>query len=246
MLTAIKIIIDPSVKFTHPYDFNDPFEVSSLIYKDHRGSIHDMTTDTRHIAINMCYGVLSLSRSPLNPLMWAHYATGKKAKQNDRIELGLKNKYHCGFVIGINIDDAGLNSESDNVIPAKYGSVIYTKTKPMSLFDNSDDSLLYDGLLCYFSSEHLEALQRTFLYKSSCWSYEEEVRIVRNLHRTGSSEIQSIDKGSIRQIYIGSGHYGNRSFVERIKNKILRKLPDCDIYLCRLDDESWDIKAEKI
>ena len=39
MLTAIKIIIDPSVKFTHPYDFNDPFEVSSLIYKDHRGSI---------------------------------------------------------------------------------------------------------------------------------------------------------------------------------------------------------------
>ncbi|MDR4497425.1 MAG: DUF2971 domain-containing protein [Candidatus Scalindua sp.] len=60
------------------------------------------------------YAVLSLTRSPLNPLMWAHYG-----------------QEHSGIVIDIDINGAGFTNEKNNFVPVHLGNVIYTQTKPV-------------------------------------------------------------------------------------------------------------------
>jgi hypothetical protein len=73
----MKIVRNPSVKFTHPYNLNDPFEITSSFYED---DDHDYSHENNYLnlhKLNTSYGVLSLSRAPLNALMWAHYARGR-------------------------------------------------------------------------------------------------------------------------------------------------------------------------
>ena len=58
--------------------------------------------------------ILSLTRTPLNALMWAHYG-----------------EEHKGFVIGYDVDDQFFKCKTNNLIPIQQGNVIYTKTKPI-------------------------------------------------------------------------------------------------------------------
>lgn len=98
--------------------------------------------------------------------MWAHYGDS-----------------HQGAVIGIDIEEASLADENYSVIPAQYGEVVYSATKPKNLFDFSIEELIdivYET--SYFESNFYNIFKRAFLYKSHEWSYEEEVRIVKNIH----------------------------------------------------------------
>lgn len=73
--TADIIIKDSTLKFSKATSLNDPFELTSL----HYGTNHqDEEQEIRFISACMSYGILSLTRNPLNPLMWAHYGRGKK------------------------------------------------------------------------------------------------------------------------------------------------------------------------
>ncbi|AAW85851.1 hypothetical protein VF_1356 [Aliivibrio fischeri ES114] len=132
--------------------------------------------------------VLSLTREPLNPLMWAHYT----------------NSYE-GVVIEFDSIVSQLNSD-EFVIPASKGDMIYTRTKP-----TNNDSSSYQ---CEFLNNTEEILKRTFLFKSQDWSYEEEVRVVgelqlkRSLFKTELingrlMSMYSFPKGSITAVYIG-------------------------------------------
>ncbi|MDP9706645.1 UNVERIFIED_ORG: hypothetical protein J2W64_003859 [Rahnella aquatilis] len=249
--TARKILANHTVKFTNPYDFNDPFEVTSAFYESNERKYSDEGNALNHLKISMCYGILSLSRSPTNPLMWAHYGWGKRMHHENVIFLGQNNTAHGGMVIGIDINESGLNDEGSNIIPAKFGSVIYTTTKPTTAFSESENLELIEGMKFHYDPQYQEALQRAFLYKSSHWSYEEEVRVVRNIHRNCKGEyndrgIQKINKNSIKEIYIGSSHSYNKNHSRALSNEIKSSLPDCKVLQCNTNVKTWDINFDEI
>jgi hypothetical protein len=158
------IIAGNSIGFASASDFNDPFEMTGYPRLAAANPALQFLPDTyadlkrgiwvRHSAI------LSLTRSPLNPLMWAHYSEA-----------------HRGFVIGFDADVSGLTSTDANLLPAQFGSVIYTGQKPK--FPLVTPARMVVGGEFSYRPEILEQLQRLFLYKPLCWSYEEEVRIVK-------------------------------------------------------------------
>lgn len=233
--TADLILSNSTLKFSKASSLNDPFELTSLHYDSEP---QDSEQAIRFIAASMSYGILSLTRNPLNPLMWAHYAKGEKLEGTRGISLDIGNGSHAGFVFGIDADEAGLNENGANVIPAKFGSVIYASTKPKSPFINSTNSFFYEGLQHTYNPDILEALQRTFLYKPAYWSYEEEVRVVRNVHRR-NKEIQEIDKSSIKELYLGFRNSFNKNYLIKKRDEINSALPLCKIYVCGFDQSEW-------
>ncbi|HDT6545976.1 TPA: DUF2971 domain-containing protein [Kluyvera ascorbata] len=240
--TAKLIINNSTLKFSKPSSFNDPFELSCL----HYGTKSDHNEQAiKLIAASMSYGILSLTRNPLNPLMWAHYAKGEKADGEPWISLDQGNGSHAGFVFGIDVDEAGLNTDGCNIIPAKYGSVIYASTRPKTPFSNSENNRFFEGMQFNYNSDLLEVFQRTFLYKPAYWSYEEEVRIVRNVGRR-DSEIQEIPSSSFKEVYIGIRNASNLIYLTNIKNEIKRSLPNCEIYVCGFDKSEWSFNKNPI
>lgn len=233
--TADLIINNSTLKFSKAASLNDPFELTSLHYAS---DSEDVDQATRFVAASMSYGILSLTRNPLNPLMWAHYGKGEKVEGSRGMSLDQDNGSHAGFVFGIDAEKAGLNDSGSNVIPAKFGSVIYASTKPRNPFEDSDIHMFYEGLIHSFNPIILEALQRTFLYKPAYWSYEEEVRVVRNVFRR-SCEIQTIDKSSFKELYIGFRNSFNKKYLMSMQDRINEALPDCKIYVCGFDKSEW-------
>lgn len=108
------ILTSQRVAFTHPRDFNDPFDrprVSRRPYTFEYHSLFDGRLMTREAqaeeadaAWNSCF-VSSFTRTHDNALMWAHYA----------------NK-HTGAVIEMDAEQAGLMSK-ELLIPVQFGSV---------------------------------------------------------------------------------------------------------------------------
>lgn len=233
--TAELIIQNSTLKFSRASSLNDPFELTGL----HYGSEEQYKKQTlRFCSASMSYGILSLTRAPMNPLMWAHYGKGTNYDDKKVILLDKDNSSHAGVVFGIDVNDAELNDEGSNVIPAKYGSVIYTSTKPHNPYINSEDNNFFEGMQFHFNPTFLEALQRTFLYKPAYWSYEEEVRVVRNISRS-RSEIQLINKSSIKEIYIGIRNAFKHDYLVIMRDKIKKSLPDCQVYVCFFDVYEW-------
>lgn len=153
--------------FRNPKNFNDPFELSFLSNSsgalekiDHvRGILDELR---KNVAI------LSLTRNPRNPLMWAHYANE-----------------HTGFVIGYKVDDEFLQSSDCNIIPVSDGDVVYTNTKTRHLLNKDlieeihKIRLAAHGEPSELSKEARSLCRKIFLTKHSSWVYEEEVRVVK-------------------------------------------------------------------
>ncbi|HHA1409769.1 TPA: DUF2971 domain-containing protein [Enterobacter hormaechei subsp. xiangfangensis] len=233
--TAELIIKNSTLKFSRASSLNDPFELTGL----HYGSEEQYKEQTlKFMAASMSYGILSLTRTPMNPLMWAHYGMGTNYDDKTAILLDKDNGSHAGVVFGIDANEAELNDEGVNVIPAKYGSVIYASTKPHNPYTNSEDHNFFEGNQFNFKAEYLEALQRTFLYKPAYWSYEEEVRVVRNISRY-RNEIQPINNTSIKEIYIGIRNAFKHDYLVTMREKIKESLPCCQVYVCFFDIYEW-------
>lgn len=114
-----QIIDDWTIGFSKPGDFNDPFEVTTLYAgRDSTDPIsrafEDISAWMKTHIWRTNSAILSLTRSPLNPLMWAHYAAG-----------------HSGFVIGFDERSAEFTDELSNLIPVQFGNVIYTEAAPI-------------------------------------------------------------------------------------------------------------------
>lgn len=238
--TAKLIMENPTVKFSKPSSFNDPFELTSLFY-DSAGGRENQAI--RYVATLETYGILSLTRNPLNPLMWAHYGKGKHEDYEGAISLDRGNDSHAGIVFGIDADLAEFNDPMFNVIPAKYGSIIYTSTQPKHPFEHSESLPIYEGMLVNFKPEILEALQRIFLYKSFHWSYEEEVRVIRNIRRSLTcSEYYPIKRTSIKEAYIGIRNSNNKRHLIALKEKIQAAFPECEIFVCKCSESDWQFE----
>lgn len=161
--TGLEILKTKTLGFTFPSDFNDPFEITALALNE-----HDKGVGIRNRVVNK-YAILCLTRAPLNPLMWAHYANS-----------------HKGMVIGIDTEKAGLECEESYLIPAQRGEVIYVNTLPKNINSMRGAEKLGEAGSDFDVSWGLDErlIKHTFLYKQLCWAYEEEVRIVKKLGET--------------------------------------------------------------
>lgn len=242
-----KILESSSVLFTQPKFFNDPFDLPS--YPEEKNSANPaerifgrLRTMAKNTVWTENTGILSLTRTPTNPLMWAHYA--------DK---------HRGMVIGIDVVAAGLTDENANLIPAQYGSVIYVSRRQDQPFIGKPERGLAVGSTYHFPHDHYEKLQRLFLHKPLCWSYEEEVRVVKCLKDirndapdtpSGHFEVgtvnadqdlyfYSLPQGSIAEVYFG---FGMDIFVsDSLLYDVKRCRPELKVFECHLNSTTLSV-----
>jgi len=210
---GIEILKNNSFGFSQPKYFNDPFELLAG-YPEYSGDnpfeeyLYNIRTWAKTNIWSNNTGILSLTRTYRNPLMWAHYC-----------------KNHTGIVIGIDVIKAGFTDESKCLIPVQFGSVIYSTTKPTNDFlQKLRGDPLNIGHTHHFPREHEEKLNRIFLQKPMCWSYEEEVRVAKciadidknGINKSGMFKLIEVDgkdlylfempEGCIKELYIGLRH----------------------------------------
>ena len=165
---GLKILETNTLGFSHLEDFNDPFEGTALgvIQSDIEGISSDRFIQQCKDKFSRRFAVLSLTRAPLNPLMWSHYGESYK-----------------GIVIGIDTAKAGLEDVAKFMIPAQKGEVIYLATAPKNPITLSQEEIFQIAEKTDIRQpEYAELYKRAFLYKSLYWAYEEEVRIVKNIY----------------------------------------------------------------
>jgi len=252
---GIEIIRTNTIGFRQPIYLNDPTELSAayprndyhdandFIEMSNRRSLKDFIWRTK-------YGILSLTRSANNPLMWSHYSEG-----------------HKGFVIGFKVTHDFFSSKDVNLVPVQFGNVIYTSTKPIHSFIDKSDHVIKVGSEISYLPERLESLQRIFLYKPLCWSYEEEVRIVRNISMKKQSNREKIDevriikandndlyvynlpKNTIKEIYLGydSPLLQNQHVqLKRLMEQTAIHNPEAVFNMCFPDEFSWEFIYKKL
>lgn len=197
------ILQSQRIMFTHPADFNDPFDrprVSRAAYGFEYRDIftnelitREMQAEQADTAWGKC-AVSSFTRTHDNALMWAHYA-----------------EKHKGAVLEIDAEVAGFTSKGF-LIPVQFGSVIYMKRPNpdpgparglAAMLARTIES--GDGR---FEIENYEGLQRLFLTKGLSWAYEEEVRVVCEAFHYAWYENDESLTGSWKRIAKGDGNFG--------------------------------------
>jgi hypothetical protein len=155
--------------FRCPNDFNDPLELS--FPGDKSDSTGQPLTQALEV-LRKWVVILSLTETPMDPLMWAHYG-----------------EEHKGFVIGYDISDPFLNSSDYNLITADDGTVTYASPTVSEITATYDPppihSLLQFGLGAppneKILNEVLSLAKKVFLTKHPRWSSEREVRVIKLL-----------------------------------------------------------------
>ncbi|UTW04141.1 DUF2971 domain-containing protein [Amphritea atlantica] len=253
---ARKVIETLSLGFSCLEDLNDPFECTAFGFKDSDESISAKTaTGACRNRFSRKYGVLSLTRQPLNALMWSHYGDS-----------------HQGVVLGFDCDLAGFSDPQSNVIPSQYGEMIYSATKPHNdLPMIGEHELLNIGGSLRFDSSAFNLMKRAFLYKSLEWAYEEEVRVVKNIedipfgYHTGGGRYCEWNKvivsgrplycfdvpeNSLKEIYLGRHLYRNVTKDGSVTDENLKGVlqswgrKDIKMMQCEPDIHSWNLIAK--
>ena len=170
---ALAIIKNNSIGFSCAENLNDPFELKGASYLLVDSTL-DGTLDGTSGAFNKLsrkFGILSLTRTHLNPIMWSLYSN-----------------QHRGVVIAFDVKKAGLTCRS--LIPSHKGNVIYSKTHPKNAFETEQGDYFDIYELCkkHCYSELTEKekilVSMFFLHKSDWWFHEEDVRVVKNLENS--------------------------------------------------------------
>lgn len=218
-----------TIRFTKPVNFNDPFDCAAAAEEEIEKGLNIRTAGSTNadklFTIRNAIGILSLTRNPLNPLMWAHYGEN-----------------HRGGVIAIDTEEAGLECTEANIISASAGNVIYTTVRPSV----EDDHLPHHGEI---TAQHDRLmLEKLFLYKSLHWSYEEEIRVARRVDYTPQVPHQDfeIPSTAIKAVYLGAKYFSAQ--IDDYDGKLPRvhlKHPKYQIYLCYQDRRTWDLHAER-
>ena len=257
--SARLIVENSSIGFTAAEHFNDPFEMHALRFKHTPNrAMNVCATGAVKNRCNAAYGVLSLTRQPLNSLMWSHYGDS-----------------HRGIVIGIEAEKAGFTCVDRNVIPSSYGEIIYTRTKP----NRKDEAPVDEALMkigedvSSFTNNNYDLFKNAYLYKSSEWFYEEEVRVVKNIksepyiskYKEGKFENSAgkwtqvqvdgralycyhFPKEAVKEVYMGCNVFKNVSRAGMDQEDVfgtLSKWKDegIEVYNCRTHYDSWDLEA---
>jgi hypothetical protein len=243
-----EIIRDGRVCFSLSENFNDPFDKPRYPRERSLTFTEELFDPLQRMGKELVWaamtGILSLTRTPANPLMWAHYAAG-----------------HIGMVVGFDAVIAGFTDETANLIPAQFGGVIYVSRRPIAPFIGNYSVPLNVGGTHHFAMEHYEKLQRIFLHKSIHWSYEEEVRVVKSLSDqsgnggttpSGSFKIDwandtryhmySLPVGAIKEIYFGLNSDHEAS--DEIYSYAMQHHHGIRAFECVLDDSALTVGFE--
>lgn len=244
-LAVRQILKSRSIGFAKPDAFNDPFELKSAYPLQSSDPVSKARTYGRQSIWADTSGILCLTRNPLNALMWAHYGDE-----------------HKGVVLGIDVAKAGFRDVSRCLVPVQFGNVIYTHTRPTHIFESGEGtSALYVGHTHHYPVGHEEKMQRIFLQKAACWSYEEEVRVVKCLSDMDSgsnpsgivSELKvhnktlycyALPEGAIKEIYLGMRHPAlqSRSAARAAWYKYHKLCSELNVSACRLSGNTWNIE----
>ncbi|KAE8436619.1 DUF2971 domain-containing protein [Vreelandella piezotolerans] len=254
---AARNVIDTlSLGFSCLEDLNDPFECTAFGFKDSDKSISAKTaTDACRNRFSRKYGVLSLTRQPLNTLMWSHYGDS-----------------HRGVVLGFDCDSAGFSDPQSNLIPSQYGEMVYSATKPHNdLPVIGEHELMNLGGSLRFDSNAFNLMKRAFLYKSLEWAYEEEIRVVKDIenipfgYHTGGGRYRDWNKvtvsgrplycfdvpeNSLKEIYLGRHLYRNVTKGGSVTGEELKVVlqswgrKDIKMMQCEPDVHSWNLVAK--
>jgi len=250
-----KALVSRNLGFRKPKNFNDPFELSFL---SNSGGPHSKQAELKSILDELrdTVAVLSLTRAPSNPLMWAHYGQD-----------------HSGFVIGYDVSDSFLSSEEYNLIPVSAGDVVYTNTKSPHILDpemiRRIRNIFMSGmgeLQRIRDPETLSLARKIFLTKHASWVYEEEVRVVKVLDSL-FEESAEFQNDARRSHYSLSWKESPNCFIERVpglsifsfqvpikevylglRNPMretpeqLERIEGVKLYKFEMDDRSWDLK----
>lgn len=251
------VIGNGKVAFSLARYFNDPFETEAGYPVPKIDPVSDLMNGIRSWGAREAWtrncGVLCLTRSPLNPLMWAHYG-----------------EEHRGFVLGFDAERSGFLSEESCLIPAQFGSIIYTQTRPIDPLPHRDRAdPINVGREHRFRSDHYDKLSQLFLQKPACWSYEEEVRVVKCIAdfdehgvnpsgvfdvRTSKNEdgaerrtyLYQLQKGSLRKVIVGQRNrlLNNGQKLQEFVNSLRLVHPEVEVSICQMARETWNIELK--
>lgn len=253
--SGLKAIESQNLGFRKPKNFNDPFEFSFL--SNSEGSISEQKELKKKVdALRDTVVVLSLTRTPYNPLMWAHYG-----------------QEHTGFVIGYEVDDAFLSSSEYNLIPVTSGDVVYTNTKSSHILSPEIMGCIHDVYLSGFGDDGLNKPPETisfarkiFLTKHASWVYEEEVRAVKILdslfeeshifqgdeRRSFYSISKEIEPGKCVDVIPGLSLFNYKVPIKEIylglRNNI-DKIPiinGAKVYRLEMNERSWNLISKEV
>lgn len=243
---AVDIITNRRVQFSLPKYFNDPFDrplnpiARSLDLWGHL--MGPLRADIKSRIWETNSGILSLTRVPTNSLMWAHYADS-----------------HKGVVLGFDVEEAGFLKTETNLIPAHFGSVVYSRRRVLDDYTTKEANPLVVGGTFKFDISNYEKFQRLFLTKPLDWAYEEEVRVVKCVSgmTLGHSETSSglfdvIDTADgLRHLYnlpikaIRELHYGVRCDPAPFRDLDYTGMP-MSFNLCELNHDTYELSSKHV
>ncbi|RSE30108.1 DUF2971 domain-containing protein [Acinetobacter junii] len=204
------------VGFRTPTYFNDPFEASVIEGKS-------FTKDRIQNTLNNV-AILSLTRNPLNSLMWAHYGDE-----------------HKGFVIGYEVETPFFKCKESNLIPVHKGSVIYMIDH---LFLNKDTIWSYEEEV-----RIVKRISSVIMETHEYWEnpYNRYSTLSREIRPGHSKEIipglKIYDHQiKIKEVYLGARnpHFEDRDeHILELLSKIQKK--GAKIYSVSVDSKSWNL-----
>lgn len=229
---AISTLRDGAIKMAKISSFNDPFEGLAALTYDPSDRVRYISS-RENFLLSSCREdafVYCLTRNPLNPLMWAHYAD-----------------QHKGIVLGIKVDTQFFSNVDKCILPIQEGGVIYAEIKPFH--DYPMPGKMPANFICpkCYEPQNLERLQRVFLYKSRDWEYEDEVRVVKHKSQLPLARKQKpsdpwrmvhVPDLSICEIYLGCRTEA------RDMDEIRQLAPHISLKRCRTSTRTWSLAPD--
>ncbi len=144
------------LKFTHPDNFNDPYDCVALIEFDGVPELHESFLQNQFLnAIREKLSVTCFNNNPLNMLMWSHYAQS-----------------HRGFLVEFKIPHHTIEWVNDafNVQAVRYQESF--PSYPFSILSPNTSLEQKNG------AEMINFVTNQYLIKSVDWAYEKEFRVL--------------------------------------------------------------------
>lgn len=222
-----QILTNCSLFFAAPDQLNDPLDSSIDIESEYQAVLSNVSRNDHHpqqrktflihllnsshqyfgrdggpISMNQALqqfiqsrGILSLSRTPTSPLLWSHYSDS-----------------HRGICLGFDRESLTADFESLNEDFSYCEDITYAEKPPyfdlfielgekLGEFCRPWDNAKYEPSVAdnFYSEQIARLCHANLMYKSSKWSYEEEVRVV-----SFSPGLMKFDPKSLRQIILGA------------------------------------------
>ena len=247
LATARTILQTNRIGFSRPSFFNDPFDTpvaEPVLTSNAIAAVFaKVGAGAKSYTWEQNTAILSLTRTATNALMWAHYA--------DK---------HQGAVLEIDTLAAGFLDGSTNMIPANFGSVVYSRHRPIGQYNSNFATAVAVGTTHHFVMDHYEKWQRLFLTKPLEWAYEEEVRVVKCIHglpadgglvENADCKILNLSDGrplhcfavpaaSIKAVYVGAR--ADQGAIDTL----VKAFPEREFRRARLDQDRFGIDFEPL